>query len=42
MFRFAHPDLLYLLIVIPLLVIFYIVTVRHKKKAIANLEIRIC
>ncbi|WP_294143046.1 VWA domain-containing protein [uncultured Sanguibacteroides sp.] len=35
MFRFAHPDLLYLLIVIPLLVIFYIVTVRHKKKAIA-------
>ena len=36
MFRFAHPDLLYLLIVIPLLVIFYIVTVRHKKKAIAE------
>lgn len=36
MFRFAHPDLLYLLIVIPLLVVFYIVTVRHKKKAVAE------
>ena len=34
MFRFAHPDLLYLLLVIPLLVLFYIVTMRHKKKAI--------
>lgn len=36
MFRFAHPELLYLLIVIPLLIVFYVVAVRRKKKAIAE------
>ncbi|MEG0795406.1 MAG: VWA domain-containing protein [Odoribacter sp.] len=36
MFRFAHPDLLYLLIVIPLLIIFYVMMVGKKKKAIAE------
>lgn len=36
MFRFAHPDLLYLLLVIPLLIVFYIVMVRRKHKAIAE------
>lgn len=36
MFRFAHPSLLYLLIVIPLLIVFYVVMVRKKKKAIAE------
>lgn len=36
MFRFAHPELLYLLIIIPLLVVFYIVMVNKKKKAIAE------
>lgn len=36
MFRFAHPELLYLLIVIPLLIVFYVVMVRRKKKAIAE------
>ncbi len=36
MFRFAHTELLYLLIVIPLLIIFYIVMVDKKKKAIAE------
>ena len=34
MFRFAHPELLYLLIVIPLLIVFYVVMIRRKKKAI--------
>lgn len=36
MFRFAHPELLYLLIVIPLLIVFYVMTVNRKKKAIAT------
>ncbi len=36
MFRFAHPELLYLLTVILLLIIFYIVMVNKKKKAIAE------
>lgn len=36
MFRFAHPALLYLLIVIPLLIVFYVVMVRRKKRAIAE------
>lgn len=36
MFRFAHIELLYLLIVIPLLVVFYVVMVRRKKKAMAE------
>lgn len=36
MFRFAHPELLYLLIVIPLLIVFYVVMVGKKKKAIAE------
>lgn len=36
MFRFAHPDLLWLLIIIPLLILFYTVSVRRKKKAIAQ------
>lgn len=36
MFRFAHVELLYLLIVVPLLVVFYIVAVGRKKKAIAE------
>ena len=36
MFRFAHPELLYLLIIIPLLIIFYVVARIRKKKAIAE------
>lgn len=36
MFRFAHPELLYLLIVIPLLIVFFVVMVGRKKKAIAE------
>lgn len=36
MFRFAHPGLLYLLIVIPLLIVFFVVMARKKKKAIAE------
>ena len=36
MFRFAHPELLYLLIVIPLLIVFYVVLIRRKKNAIAE------
>lgn len=36
MFRFAHPEILYLLAVIPLLIVFYVVMVRRKKKAIAE------
>ena len=36
MFRFAHPDLLYLLLVIPLLIVFYVVARIRKKKAIAE------
>ena len=36
MFRFAHPGLLYLLAVIPLLVLFYVVMRHRKKKAIAE------
>ena len=36
MFRFAHPDLLYLLVVIPLLVVFFVVVRTRKKKAIAE------
>lgn len=36
MFRFAHPELLYLLIVIPLLVVFYVVMIGKKKKAMAE------
>ena len=34
MFRFAHPDLLYLLVIIPLLIAFYVVMRIRKKKAI--------
>lgn len=36
MFRFAHPELLYLLILLPLLTVFYIVMFIRKKKAIAE------
>ena len=36
MFRFAHPDLLYLLAVIPLLVVFFVVVRSRKKIAIAE------
>lgn len=36
MFRFAHPELLYLLAVIPLLIVFFVVMKRRKKKAIAE------
>lgn len=36
MFRFAHPDLLYLLILIPILILFYVIMLRRKKKAIAE------
>ncbi len=36
MFRFAHPELLYLLVIIPLLIIFYVVMTNRKKKAIAK------
>lgn len=36
MFRFAHPELLYLLIVIPLLIVFFVVMIGKKKKAIAE------
>lgn len=36
MFRFAHPELLYLLAVIPLLIVFFIIMRRRKKKAIAE------
>ena len=35
MFRFAHPELLYFLIIIPLLVVFYIIMTEKKKRAIA-------
>lgn len=35
MFRFAHPSILYVLLLIPLLVIFYLLMTRRKKKAIA-------
>lgn len=35
MFRFAHPELLYFLIIIPVLVIFYVIMTGKKKKAIA-------
>lgn len=34
MIRFAHTEILYLLIIIPLLVIFYVVSARRKRKAI--------
>lgn len=36
MFRFAHPELLYLLLVIPLLIAFFVVMRQKKKKAIAE------
>lgn len=36
MFKFAHPELLYLLIIIPLLIVFFVAMVRRKKKAIAE------
>lgn len=36
MFRFAHPELLYLLIVLPLLIVFYVLMTGKKKKAIAE------
>lgn len=36
MFRFAHPEVLYLLVVIPLLILFYVVMRNRKKKAIAE------
>lgn len=36
MFRFAHPELLYLLIVIPLLIAFFVVMRQKKRKAIAE------
>ncbi|MDR2414147.1 MAG: VWA domain-containing protein [Odoribacteraceae bacterium] len=35
MFRFAHPELLYLFILLPLLLVFYLLMVGRKKKAIA-------
>ena len=35
MFRFAHPELLYLLIILPLLIVFYVLMTGKKKKAIA-------
>ncbi|MDR2130945.1 MAG: VWA domain-containing protein [Odoribacteraceae bacterium] len=35
MFRFAHPELLYLLILLPLLVLFYLLMAARKRKAIA-------
>ncbi len=35
MFRFAHPEILYLLVILPLLIVFYIVMVARKRKAIA-------
>lgn len=35
MFRFAHPELLYLLILIPLLIVFFMIRMEKKKKAIA-------
>ena len=34
MFRFAHPDFLYLLFILPFLVAFYVYVVIRKKKAI--------
>lgn len=34
MFRFAHPDFLYLLFLLPALVAFYVYTMIVKKKAI--------
>ena len=34
MFRFAHVELLYLLIIIPLLILLYVVAARRKRKAI--------
>lgn len=34
MFRFAHPDFLYLLFVLPVLIVFYVYAMARKKKAI--------
>jgi Ca-activated chloride channel family protein len=34
MFRFANPDYLYLLLVLPLLIVFYIYAIARKKKAL--------
>jgi Ca-activated chloride channel family protein len=34
MFRFANPDYLYLLLILPLLIVFYIYTIIRKKKAL--------
>ncbi len=34
MFRFAHPDFLYLLFILPALIVFYIYAMAQKKKAI--------
>ena len=34
MFRFANPEFLYLLLVLPALVVFYIYTVIQKRRAI--------
>ena len=34
MFRFAHPEFLYLLLILPVLLIFYVFIVRLRKKAI--------
>lgn len=42
MFRFAHPDFLYLLFILPALIVFYIYAMAQKKKAIkkyGNLEL---
>ena len=36
MFRFAHPEYLYLLAILPVLLIFYVFIVRIRKKAIKN------
>lgn len=36
MFRFAHPEILYILIVLPLLALFYFHKLRCKKRAIAR------
>ena len=34
MFRFAHPDFLYLLFILPVLIAFYVYAIILKKKAI--------
>ena len=36
MFRFAHPDLLYLLLIVPLLLVFYVAMAKRKKRDISK------